>query len=122
MKLGLVLGDQFLEQLPRRLRAAILGNVGSIVAFQLSGADSDIIAAVIGLKSGAMLTQLATGEVWAKHTTYGGPYTPRLLPPIVTYATGHEAALGQNRLRNTYPRRQVEEKIGRFLTKAMEEG
>src|SRR5262249_54121441 len=58
MKLGLVLGHQFLEQLPRKLRAAILGNVGSLVAFQLSGADAETIAKELGLKSADMLTQL----------------------------------------------------------------
>jgi hypothetical protein len=121
MKLGLVLGHQFLEQLPRKLRAAILGNVGSIIAFQLSGADSDVMATELGLKSGAMLTQLSPGEVWAKHATYGGPYTPRLLPPIVTHASGREAALKQNRLRNTYPRQKVEGKIARFLMRERKE-
>jgi hypothetical protein len=116
MKLGLVLGHQYLEQLPRKLRAAILGNVGSIVAFQLSGADADVIASELGLKSGDMLTQLSIGEVWAKHATLGGPYTPHLVPPIETHANSREAALKQNRLRNTYPRKAVEDKIGRFLS------
>jgi type IV secretion system coupling TraD/TrwB family protein len=117
MKLGLVLGHQYLEQLPHRLRAAILGNVGSIVAFQLSGSDGDTIAAEIGLKAGEMLANLGPREVWAKHATYGGPYTPRLLPPIRTRASGRDAALKQHRLRNTYPRRKVEEKITRFLNR-----
>src|SRR5262249_23176457 len=72
MKLGMVLGHQFLEQLPRKLRSAILGNVGSIIAFQLSGADADVIATEIGLKRSDMLTQLSPAEVWAKHATYGG--------------------------------------------------
>lgn len=36
-KLGLVLAHQFLEQLPPKLRAAVLANVGSIIAFQLGG-------------------------------------------------------------------------------------
>jgi hypothetical protein len=45
MQLDLVLlGHQYLQQLPPRLRAAILGNVGSIVAFQLSGAEEEKIA------------------------------------------------------------------------------
>ena len=47
MGLGLVLGHQYLEQLPQRLRAAILGNVGSIIAFQLSGADAGTIGTEI---------------------------------------------------------------------------
>jgi hypothetical protein len=63
MKLGLVLGHQYLQQLPHRLRAAILGNVGSIVAFQLSGADGDTVAAELGLKRGDMLSQLRPQDV-----------------------------------------------------------
>jgi hypothetical protein len=121
MKLGLVLGHQFLEQLPRKLQAAILGNMGSIVAFQLSGSDAGIIAAELGLKRGDLLTQLSPAEVWAKHTTYGGPYSPRLLSPIVTGATGRDAALKQNRLRNTYSRKIVEDKILRFLSDGAQE-
>jgi Helicase HerA, central domain len=114
-KLGLVLAHQFLEQLPPKLRAAVLANVGTLVAFQLGGEDAEVIAREIGLRDGASLTQLARGEVWIKHATYGGPYHPRLLDPIVTRAKGREPALKQNRLRNTFPRARVEAKINRFL-------
>lgn len=71
----------------------------------------------LGLKSSDMLTQLAPQEVWTRHATYGGPYTPRLLPPVETNATDRDAALKQNWLRNTYPRRAVELKIATFLQK-----
>jgi len=118
MKLSLVLANQFMAQASERLRAAVLGNVATIVAFQLSADDADTIAAEIGLKRGDMLTQLSVGEVWAKHATYGGPYYPRLIAPIVTNAKGCEAALKQNRLRNTFPRSRVEEKIARFFASA----
>ena len=60
-------------------------------------------------------TQLSRGEVWMKHASYGGPYHPQLLEPIVTRAKGREPALKQNHLRNTFPRRRVEQKINRFL-------
>ncbi len=116
-KLGLTLGHQYLQQLPDKLRAAVLGNAGSIVAFQLAAADADVIAPEIALKSSEPLTQLSRGEAWMSHAEYGGPYHPRLLPPIVTKAKGREGALKQNRLRHTYPRARVEEKIRRFLKK-----
>jgi hypothetical protein len=115
--LGLVLAHQFLEQLPPKLRAAVLANVGSIIAFQLASEDADVIAREVGLKkeNADLLTQLSRGEVWVMHASYGGPYHPRLLDPIVTNAKGREGALKQNALRNTYPRQRVEVAIDRFL-------
>ena len=41
MKLGAVLAHQYLTQAPPSLVDAVLGNVGSIVAFELSGKDAD---------------------------------------------------------------------------------
>jgi hypothetical protein len=116
--LSLLLAHQYLEQLPPKLRAGILANVGTLMAFQLSGDDAEVIAREIGLKkeNADLLTQLSRGEVWLKHATYGGPHHPRLLDPIVTSAKGREAALKQNRLRNTFPRAHVDAKINRFLT------
>jgi hypothetical protein len=115
LKLSLILAHQYLEQLPHKLRAGVLANVGSILAFQLSGEDAETIAREIGLKNKALLIQLSRGEVWLKHATHGGPYHPRLLEPIATRSKGRAAALKQNRLRNTFPRNVVEAKIDRFL-------
>lgn len=115
--LSLLLAHQYLEQLPPRLRAGILANIGTLVAFQLSGDDAEVIAREIGLKTenAELLTQLARGEVWIKHATYGGPHHPRLLEPIVTRANGRNAAVKQNHLRNTFPRQRVDAAINRFL-------
>jgi hypothetical protein len=116
-KLSLVLAHQFLQQLPSNLRAGVLANVGSIVAFQLGGDDAEVIAREVGLKTdnADLLAQLSRGEVWAKHASYGGPYHPQLLEPIETHAKGREAALKQNRLRNTFLRKRVMQKVDRFL-------
>ena len=114
--LSLILAHQFLQQLPISLRLAVIANVGSIIAFQTMGEDADVLARELGLRNADHLTQLARGEVCAKHPTYGGPYHPRLLDPIVTKAKGREAALKQNVLRNTYPRQSVMERVDRFLS------
>ena len=122
-KLGLVLAHQFLEQLPPKLRAAVLANVGSIIAFQLGGDDASVIRRELGLKreSADLLTQLSRGEVWMKHASYGGPYHPRLLDPS-SPCQRPRRALKQNRLRNTFPRARVEAKISRFLRAKNGEG
>lgn len=114
-KLSAVLSHQYLEQAPVSLRNAVLGNVGTIVAFELGARDADAIAPELGLKTGAPLTEQGPGEAWVKHATFGGPHHPRLLPPIAAVGNGREAALKQNRLRHTFPRTHVEGKIGRFL-------
>jgi hypothetical protein len=114
--LSLVLAHQFLQQADEDLRAAVLGNVGSIIAFQLSGDDAETIAAEIGLQRPAALTELGLAEAWLKHATYGGPHFPHLLAPIVTNAKGRDAALKQSRMR-TYSRARVEEKITKFLSR-----
>jgi Helicase HerA, central domain len=117
-QLSLLLAHQFRDQLPPKLRAAVLANVGTIVAFQTMGEDADSLAREIGLNNSDLLTQLRRGEVWIKHATYGGPYHPRLLPPIVTGADGRRAALNENIRRHTYPRARVDGKIRRFLRKS----
>jgi hypothetical protein len=95
--------------------------VGTILTFQLSGADAELIAREIGLKNADLLTGLSVGEVWAKHPTYGRPYHPKLFGELPMKGHGKIAALRQHWLRNTYPRRRVEEKIRRFLTRATAE-
>jgi Helicase HerA, central domain/TraM recognition site of TraD and TraG len=114
-KLALALAHQYLRQATDELRAAVLGNVGTIVAFQLSGADAKTIADELGLRRPSMLTELAIGEVWTKHPRFGGPSFPKLLRPIPVTAKGKEPALKQNRLRNTFPRDRIERRIQRFL-------
>lgn len=116
--LSLTIGHQYLEQVPTTLRAAVLGNVGSIAAFELSAADAEVMAAELGLKSSEPLTAQGEGEAWFKHARYGGPYHPRLLPPIATNAKGRAAALKQSRLRYTYPRARVDQTLQRFFHSA----
>lgn len=43
-KVGLFLTHQYLEQLPEDLRTALLGNVGSIIAFRLGSSDAEVMA------------------------------------------------------------------------------
>src|SRR5437016_7783276 len=46
--LTLTIGHQYLEQLPHQLRAAVFGNVGSIIACRTGATDSPILAEQIG--------------------------------------------------------------------------
>jgi DNA helicase HerA-like ATPase len=43
-KVGLFLTHQYLEQLPSEVQSAVLGNVGTIIAFRLGSADAKVMA------------------------------------------------------------------------------
>ena len=47
--LSLVLSHQFLSQLPQNLRQAVLGNVGTLIAFRVGGEDAHALAMDFGL-------------------------------------------------------------------------
>jgi len=47
--LALVLSHQFLSQLPEQLRQAVLGNVGTLIAFRVGAADAQMLAMEFGL-------------------------------------------------------------------------
>jgi hypothetical protein len=114
-KLGAILSHQFLLQVPEYLRASVLGNCGSIVAFELGASDAAAIAPEIGLKNPDLLVDQAEGEAWVKHPRFAGPHHPRLLQALRPHGTGREAAVKQNRLRHTFPRARVDENIESFL-------
>jgi hypothetical protein len=47
-RLGLVLAHQYLDQLPPEVLTAVLGNVGTVVSFRVSGRDAQELEAVFG--------------------------------------------------------------------------
>ena len=53
--LTLTIGHQYLEQLPDDLRAAVFGNVGSIVACRIGATDAAMVGEQIGLAAGSVL-------------------------------------------------------------------
>ena len=57
--LTLTLAHQYLDQLPDRLRSAVFGNVGSIVACRTGATDAPILAEQIGLGGADALLDLA---------------------------------------------------------------
>lgn len=55
-RLSLVLAHQFLGQLPDPLRLAVLGNVGSMIAFRIGAEDAHAIAPELGIEHAMTLT------------------------------------------------------------------
>lgn len=77
-KVGLVLANQFLSQLEPEVRASLLGNVGTIVAFRCSIADASLLVKEfipLGIPKYeiADFTSLANFEVYLKLMINGKP-------------------------------------------------
>ena len=74
--LTLTIGHQYLEQVPPSLRAAVFGNVGSILACRIGPADAPILAEQIGLGGAAALLDLPNFKAWARPLRSGVPTPP----------------------------------------------
>lgn len=116
--LTLTLGHQFLAQLPEPLRAAIFGNVGSIIACRVGAADAAAIADEIGLGNPAAVLDLPNFTAWARLLSDTGPGSPLRLDlfdaPLPRRADARKL-IATSRDRFGRPRVEVERRINRFL-------
>ena len=64
--LYLTVANQFVNQLKEAVRAAIFGNVGSLIAFRVGGPDAEVLAKEISGMSHNQFINLGRGEVLAR--------------------------------------------------------
>lgn len=64
--LGLTLAHQYLEQLEPPLRAAIFGNVGSLIVFRVGASDAPLLASQLEMKEPRDLLGLQNYECFAR--------------------------------------------------------
>jgi hypothetical protein len=117
-RLSLTLAHQFLGQLPPPLRQAVLGNVGSLVAFRVGAEDAEKFAAELGIESPSALTDLANFTAWAKLMRDGNPSDPIRIDtafPDTERPGRARAIIARTRARHARPRASVEDKIARFI-------
>ena len=114
----LTIAHQYLDQLPVRLRAAVFGNVGSIVALRTGAANSSLVSEQIGIENSSALLDLPNGEAWARLLYRGGPTSPLRLdlfaPPRPRRASVHRL-IETSAARFGRPRATVESRITKFL-------
>jgi hypothetical protein len=124
--LAMVLSHQFLTQLPETLRQAVLGNVGTLIAFRIGAEDAETLAMDFGLHKPITIvdpptkhycelgvhTPLALMETpkyraWIRESTPGAPYIFQSLPP--QGETGRLSAVrARTRARHARPRLLIE--------------
>ena len=80
-KLNLTLSHQFTSQLPDSLKQAILGNVGSLIAFRIGISDAKILAReLLGFKDEDLVV-LGRGQTVVKLGNTGQAFNMETLPP-----------------------------------------
>ena len=109
-----VLSGQFLAQQRPSIRAAIIGNIGALVAFQLGYDDADELAPALDPYGIEALTWLRRGEVAVRISTGGNvvPFMAVTLPEVGEwFGDQRRAVLEQSRRRYGTPRRVVEARL-----------
>lgn len=117
-RLALTISNQHIEQLSEPTRAAVFGNVGSIVSFRVGEADGQILSRELDGYSAATLSNLGNYEVCAKLLLGGsqsGSFLGRTFSPMGKRFARSEQVIRYGRERYATPRGEVERRISRWL-------
>lgn len=117
-RLNLILAHQYIQQLDEKVRAAVFGNVGTIVCYRVGAEDAEILAKEFAPRfSETDLVNLDKFDVYVKLMIDGitsEPFSARTLPPISEIYGHKEKIIQITRERYSEERRIVEEKIARW--------
>ncbi len=112
---SLVLGHQYIDQVPKDFRAALIGTTGTLVSFRVGVTDAEILRQEFDLtRDDTPLTQLAPHTAYAK--TDQRTYYLRMPPPLARrYPTSATKIVNAARHRHAVPREKVETRLTRFI-------
>lgn len=118
-RLCLTLSHQYMAQLKPEIADAIVGNVGSMVAFRVGHQDAEALELAFGKTYAARaFTSLNNGEVYAKLLSDGRdlePFHGRTFPPQGKRHGRSVAIVRRSRERYATKREVVERRIRRWL-------
>jgi hypothetical protein len=118
-RLGLTLSHQYFDQLKPEITKAVLGNVGSIIAFRVGHADAEVLERTYGRTYAAgQFTALGNGEVCAKLLTdgsYGAPFLGATLSPQGERHGHREDIIRRSREKYSTPKADVERRVTAWL-------
>lgn len=119
-RLNLILAHQYIEQLGDTVKAAVFGNVGTLVVFRVGAGDAEELVKeftpvfteedIVNLPKYEMCLKLMIDGVASE------PFSARGLPPLSSdYKTGNTAqVIDHSRQKYATPKAEVEEKIIRW--------
>lgn len=118
-KLNLNIAHQYVEQMPEEVRAAVFGNVGTMIVFRVGSFDAEIFEKefapqftaddIVNLGQYQMYLRLMIDGVGSK------PFSARGMAPIAAPARSYkEEIIAESRARNAKTRLEVEESISKW--------
>ena len=118
-RLCLTLSHQHINQVREEIRNAVFGNVGSIMAFRIGADDAELLSREFdSVYLPKQFTQLAKYQVCARVLNggeYDVPFMGITLPPIGDPYRSRDNIIRRSREKYASRRRDVEEKINRWL-------
>lgn len=109
-KLMLVVGHQYLAQLPESLQHAIMANCGSSIIFRVGAYDAKVMAAELGIENEQTLCETRNFSAWVKLLQNGNPSDPFMIDTVIPEppARGRaKAVIAHTRARHTRNREDV---------------
>lgn len=117
-RLDLTMAHQYMDQLDEHVRAAVIGNVGSIVTYRVGSTDAEILGKEFApIFTEEDLINLPKYNVYLKLMIDGvasRPFSAITLPPIGRPTGSLEKVVRVSRERYATPRDQIEDKIMRW--------
>jgi len=115
-RLSLILAHQYIEQLDEKVRAAVFGNVGTLVCFRIGAADAEFLEKEFMPEFEATdLVNLENYTVYMRLLIDGiasRPFSAKILPPLTPPAENFKDIIVANsREKYALPRAVVDEKI-----------
>lgn len=116
-RLSLIIAHQYLDQLPDKVRKAILGNVGNLVLFTLGGRDAEALSIESQPFQAQVLREQARGDMLVRYIEHGISKEPVRLSGIIfeQRCGSRQSVINNSRTRFGQPRAKVEERLNRWL-------
>lgn len=115
--LALTLAHQYTEQIGRELRAAVFGNVGTILCFRIGFEDARLLAEQLDPIAPHTLTELDPHRAWVRRLSAGTMLAPEfvhLLSPYDPRQGRAATVIRESRRKYATPRSVVEANITRW--------
>jgi hypothetical protein len=118
-RLSLTLSHQYLDQIKPEILNAVIGNVGSIIAFRVGHKDAEALERTFGMTYVAsQFTALGNGEVFAKllkDGQYADTFFGKTLAPHGTWHGHRHAIIRRSREKYAKRKETVQRKVKKWL-------